>query len=134
MRYKTTLSINQEFAILSIVHRFISSLLLILILTRQTKGYLVYNDGALIQGLTFTEPCPERGHDYNNPTGNYMCVVPTPKECFSLCINLGCREWHHMNLIPSGSEEVKKYHRCRCIPEFKMCFYNYVPKMYRNFD
>ncbi|CAH8430683.1 unnamed protein product [Schistosoma bovis] len=129
MRYK-----NLDISILSMVYRLISSLTLLLLFMIQTKGYVASNNGVLIQGLKFTEPCPERGYDFNDPTGNFMCVVPTPKECFNLCQNMGCTEWNHMNLIPSGSEEIKRYHRCRCFPEYNMCFYNYVPKIHRNFD
>ncbi|RTG85746.1 uncharacterized protein DC041_0006053, partial [Schistosoma bovis] len=55
-------------------------------------------------------------------TGNFMCVVPTAKKCFELCQELGCNEWYFMSFVPSGSEEIKKYHRCRCFPEYHMVF------------
>ncbi|CAH8440495.1 unnamed protein product [Heterobilharzia americana] len=98
------------------------------------KGYIMSNNGILLEDLKFSAPCPEKNYKFHDPTGNFMCVVPTPKECFKLCQEMGCTEWNHMNLVPSGSEEIKRHHRCRCFPEYNMCFYNYVPRIYRDFD
>nr|CAH8823888.1 unnamed protein product [Trichobilharzia regenti] len=133
MRYKSLQKSQTYCSVISSL-QLISSLMLVIHLASQTTGYMLYNNGVLLKGLKFSEPCPEQNYKFHNPTGNFMCVVPTPKECFKLCQETGCTEWNHMNLVPSGSEEVKRYHRCRCFPEYNMCFYNYVPRTYRDFD
>ncbi|CAH8438680.1 unnamed protein product [Heterobilharzia americana] len=97
-------------------------------------GLALSTNGILLKGLKFTRPCPNENYRFHNATGNFMCVVPTAKKCFELCQELGCNEWYFMSFVPSGSEEIKKYHRCRCFPEYHMCFYNSVPRRYRDFE
>ncbi|CAI2722549.1 unnamed protein product [Schistosoma spindalis] len=103
-------------------------------ISSQINGLALHNDGLLLKDLKFTRPCPEKNYRFHNATGNFMCVVPTAKKCFELCQELGCNEWYFMSFVPSGSEEIKKYHRCRCFPEYHMCFYNSVPRRYRDFE
>ncbi|CAH8431562.1 unnamed protein product [Schistosoma curassoni] len=100
----------------------------------QTIGGYIYANNNLMDKLTFTKPCPEDDYRFHNATGNFLCVVPTAKLCFKLCQKFGCTEWYYMSFIPSGSNEIKDYHRCRCFPEYRFCFYNAVPRRYRNFD
>ncbi|CAH8431693.1 unnamed protein product [Schistosoma guineensis] len=96
--------------------------------------HYIYTNNNLMDKLTFTKPCPEDDYRFHNATGNFLCVVPTAKLCFKLCQKFGCTEWYYMSFIPSGSNEIKDYHRCRCFPEYRFCFYNAVPRRYRNFD
>ncbi|CAH8438683.1 unnamed protein product [Heterobilharzia americana] len=100
----------------------------------QTIAIYIQPNGNLLGELKFTKPCPEKDYRFHNATGNFLCVVPTAKRCFELCQKLGCTEWYYMSFIPSGSKEIKRHHRCRCFPEYRMCFYNAVPRRYRDFD
>ncbi|CAH8433558.1 unnamed protein product [Schistosoma turkestanicum] len=104
------------------------------ILIYQTIDSYKQTNNNLMNRLIFTKPCPEEDYRFHNATGNFLCVVPTANLCFKLCQKLGCNEWYYMSFIPSGSNEVKGYHRCRCFPEYHFCFYNAVSRRYRNFD
>nr|CAH8823894.1 unnamed protein product [Trichobilharzia regenti] len=88
----------------------------------------------IMSELKFTKPCPEEDYRFHDATGNFLCVVPTARRCFDLCQKYDCTEWYYMSFIPSGSNEIKRYHRCRCFPEYRMCFYNPVPRRFRDFD
>ncbi|CAH8432637.1 unnamed protein product [Schistosoma margrebowiei] len=117
-----------------IINQYILIIGIVLMVNNQINGLAIHNDGLLLKDLKFTRPCPEKNYQFHNATGNFMCVVPTAKKCFELCQELGCNEWYFMSFVPSGSEEIKKYHRCRCFPEYHMCFYNSVPRRYRDFE
>ncbi|CAH8430680.1 unnamed protein product [Schistosoma rodhaini] len=117
-----------------ISNKFILMIGIVLMFNIEINGLALQNDGLLLKDLKFTRPCPEKNYRFHNATGNFMCVVPTAKKCFELCQQLSCNEWYFMSFVPSGSEEIKKYHRCRCFPEYHMCFYNSVPRRYRDFE
>ncbi|KAH8855422.1 hypothetical protein EWB00_002860 [Schistosoma japonicum] len=99
----------------------------------QTVGIYTMKNNNLMNKLIFTKSCPEENYRFHNATGNFLCVVPTAKICFELCQKLSCNEWYYMSFIPSGSNQVKHHHRCRCFPEYHFCFYNPVPRKYRDF-
>ncbi|CAH8438756.1 unnamed protein product [Heterobilharzia americana] len=82
------------------------------------------------EGVKFSEPCPEENYRYHNATGYFMCVVETAKICLELCQQLKCNDRYFMSVIPSKSDKSKRSYRCRCFPEYSVCFYNPLPKSY----
>ncbi|CAH8826074.1 unnamed protein product [Trichobilharzia szidati] len=67
-------------------------------------------------------------------TGYFLCVVETAKICHGLCQQLGCNDRYFMGVIPSKSDKIKRNYRCRCFPEYHVCFYNPLPKKIYDID
>ncbi|GAA54113.1 hypothetical protein CSKR_106960 [Clonorchis sinensis] len=84
--------------------------------------------------MKFSKSCPDEDYRFDPKTGTFLCVVPTAKLCFELCQSIGCNEWFFANMISTRNETVLPYHRCRCVPQLRMCLYNPVPRAYRDFE
>nr|CAH8823863.1 unnamed protein product [Trichobilharzia regenti] len=87
-----------------------------------------------VRGVKFSKPCPEENYRYHNATGYFLCVVETAKTCRDLCQQLGCNDRYFMGVIPSKSDKIKRNYRCRCFPEYHVCFYNPLPKRIHDID
>lgn len=112
---------------------FFTGFLLTLFCWSQSNAMIVNYKGLPIRDLKFSKECPEEGHRFDPETGSFMCVIPTAKECFEVCQWVGCNEWFFANMISSRNETRNPYHRCRCVPQLKMCLYNPIPPEYRDF-
>ncbi|BHF80958.1 hypothetical protein SprV_0702409300 [Sparganum proliferum] len=77
--------------------------------------------------LLFSPPCPDEGYRFDKETGNFLCLVPTGKECFELCQKHHCNEWSAFNFMYSKDTKIRHRQACRCVRPFNMCLYNYVP-------
>ncbi|VEL32614.1 unnamed protein product [Protopolystoma xenopodis] len=87
-----------------------------------------------MKGLNFSMPCPERGHDFHWKSGNFMCAVTSAKECFDSCLKVGCREWSFTSFMSIRDTTPRKHYRCRCVPAYRLCTYNAIPKAYRGYE
>ncbi|KAF7260603.1 hypothetical protein EG68_01971 [Paragonimus skrjabini miyazakii] len=87
----------------------------------------------MVEDLRFTPPCPEIDYNFHPETGNFLCVIPTAKQCFEECQYVGCTEWFFANLMSSTNQSYNPYHRCRCVPRMNMCLYNPIPPEFRDF-
>ncbi|VDN16510.1 unnamed protein product, partial [Dibothriocephalus latus] len=89
-------------------------LLCLLAFRRFTTSFV----NSVLNGALFFHPPTE--------TGNFLCLVPTGKECFELCQQHHCNEWSAFNFMYSKDTRIRRRYACRCVRPFNMCLYNYV--------